>query len=69
MNAGKHEHSISDLAMEPLALIKRKPSHLRSQPSQNISAHRQKDERGIKGEDQTSTSRQPYRESQGIETS
>jgi hypothetical protein len=59
---GEKEHSIGDLSVEPLVLVKWEPSSLGAKPSENVPAHGHDDNHCVDTEDQTSTTRNPHGE-------
>jgi len=67
MDDGEEEHAVGDLSMEPDGLVKRQPSDLGPDHSQDVPAHGHDNDHSVDREHQTSTSRNPDRVPQSIE--
>jgi len=65
----EEQHGVSDLSMEPEILIQWQPLDLGTDPSHHGAAHGDQDECAIDCKRQTSTTRKPHGELEGIETS
>ena len=62
-------HGISDLTMEPDVFIRREePGELGTNDTDHVAKHRDQDKTTIESENETGTTGDPDRESQGVET-
>lgn len=66
---GPEKQGISYLTMEPLRLVERQPTYLRSDISEDVTAHRQQNHCGIHAQDQTGASGYPDRKLERIQSS
>lgn len=69
MNHGPESHGIGNLAMEPDVFVGgEEPSHMRPDETDDVPQHGDEDEGSIDGENQASTTGNPYGEEKGVET-
>jgi hypothetical protein len=56
----EEKHSVSYLSVEPLRLVEWQYAYFRTEPSEDVSAHRHDNNHGINRQDKTCTSGYPY---------